>query len=71
MDKGLMEKEEIKTLGYLDENSWENEDQEKKFLFEKIQKMKEESWKVAVEQAERMKKQEKPKQMPEMPEWKG
>lgn len=66
-----MEKEEIKTLGYLDENSWENEDQEKKFLFEKIQKMKEESWKVAVEQAERMKKQEKPKQMPEMPEWKG
>ena len=40
MDKGLMEKEEIKTLGYLDENSWENEDQEKKFLFEKIQKLK-------------------------------
>lgn len=40
MDKGLMEKEEIKTLGYLDENSWENEDQEKKFLFDKIQKLK-------------------------------
>lgn len=36
-------------LGFLEQNSWETEESEKKFLFESIQKAKKEGWKAALE----------------------
>ncbi len=36
-----MDKEEMEKLGFTEEISWESEESEKKFLFEKIQKLKE------------------------------
>lgn len=43
-----MEHEEMDKLGFVQENSWESEAAEKKFLFEKIQKMKKEAWENAM-----------------------
>ena len=37
---GLMDKEEFEKLGFTDEISWESEEAEKKFLFDKISKLK-------------------------------
>lgn len=38
---GLMDKEEMERLGFTEEISWESEEAEKKFLFEKIRNLKE------------------------------
>ena len=43
-----MEHEEMQKLGFVQENSWESEAAEKKFLFNQIQKMKSEGWKSAL-----------------------
>jgi len=40
MKSGLMDKEEFEKLGFTDEGSWENEESEQRFLFNKIQKLK-------------------------------
>lgn len=40
MKSGLMEHEEMNKLGFVESNSWETEDSEKKFLFDKINNMK-------------------------------
>ena len=42
-----MEQEEMEKLGFTDEVSWETEEAEKKFLFEKIIKLKEKAQKNA------------------------
>ena len=47
MISGLMEQEEMEKLGFTDEVSWETEEAEKKFLFEKIIKLKEKAQKNA------------------------
>lgn len=36
MNSGLMEKEGFEKLGFTKEGSWENEENEQKYLFEKI-----------------------------------
>ena len=36
-------------LGFLEENSWETEEAEKKFLLNQIKNMKEKAWKNAVD----------------------
>ncbi|EAS01282.2 CHCH domain protein (macronuclear) [Tetrahymena thermophila SB210] len=41
MKAGLMEKEEFEKLGFTEESSWENEEAEQRYLFNKIQKIKE------------------------------
>lgn len=39
-----MEKEEFEKLGFTEEGSWESEEQEQKFLFNKIQERKKNAW---------------------------
>ncbi len=51
MKAGLMEKEEIEKLGFTNEGSWESEEAEQKYLFNKIQKAKEKAWQQAILQA--------------------
>lgn len=46
-----MEKEEIEKLGFTNEGSWESEEAEQKYLFNKIQKAKEKAWQQAILQA--------------------
>lgn len=41
MKSGLMEKEDFEKLGFTEESSWENEEAEQRFLFNKINKIKE------------------------------
>lgn len=48
MQSGLMEQEDMEKLGFLQQNSWETEEAEKKFLFESIQKMKKDAWESAL-----------------------
>lgn len=52
MISGLMEKEEIEKLGFTDEISWETEEAEKKFLFDKISDLKKKAYESAWSQAE-------------------
>eukprot|EP01017_Pseudomicrothorax_dubius_P028018 TRINITY_DN3296_c0_g1_i1.p1 TRINITY_DN3296_c0_g1~~TRINITY_DN3296_c0_g1_i1.p1 ORF type:complete len:126 (+),score=27.18 TRINITY_DN3296_c0_g1_i1:174-551(+) len=40
MNKGLMDRESFERLGFTEEVSWETEEQEKKFLFNRIEEMK-------------------------------
>lgn len=40
MKSGLMEHDEMSKLGFIDSNSWETEDSEKRFLYEQINKTK-------------------------------
>ena len=47
-----MEKEEIEKLGFTKEASWESEEAEKKFLYDKISKLKERAQEHAKRQAE-------------------
>ena len=49
---GLMEKEEIEKLGFTDDISWESEEAEKKFLFDKIGSLKKKAYESARSQAE-------------------
>lgn len=46
----------MEKLGFLEENSWETEEAERKFLFESITKMKQEAWESALNN-ERQKRQ--------------
>lgn len=43
-----MEHEEMSKLGFLESNSWESEESEKKFLFQQINKVKKEAWENVV-----------------------
>ena len=52
MISGLMENEEIEKLGFTDDVSWETEEAEKKFLFEKIGGLKKRAYDAARSQAE-------------------
>lgn len=61
MKSGLMEHEEMSKLGFIESNSWETEDAEKKFLFDQINRIKKEAWNTVVD-----KNKDKPK-MPPMP----
>lgn len=61
MKSGLMEHEEMSKLGFIESNSWETEDAEKKFLFDQINKIKKEAWNTVVD-----KNKDRPK-MPPMP----
>lgn len=61
MKSGLMEHEEMSKLGFIESNSWETEDAEKKFLFDQINKIKKEAWNTVID-----KNKDKPK-MPPMP----
>lgn len=61
MKSGLMEHEEMSKLGFIESNSWETEDAEKKFLFDQINKIKKEAWNTVAD-----KNKDKPK-MPPMP----
>lgn len=45
MKNNLMESESMERLGFIDENSWESEEQEKKMTFSRIQDFKEKAWK--------------------------
>jgi hypothetical protein len=38
--RGLMDKEDMEKLGFTDQTSWESEEQEKKYLFNKIKNLK-------------------------------
>lgn len=49
MKSGLMEQEEMNKLGFVNENSWESEAAQKKFLFNSIQKLKKEAWQTVLE----------------------
>lgn len=61
MKSGLMEHEEMSKLGFIESNSWETEDAEKKFLFDQINKIKKEAWNTVVD-----KNKDKPR-MPPVP----
>jgi hypothetical protein len=61
MKSGLMEHEEMSKLGFIESNSWETEESEKRFLYEQINKIKRDAWQTVVEQ-----NKDKPK-MPPMP----
>lgn len=50
MKSGLMEHEEMSKLGFIESNSWETEDSEKRFLFDQINKIKKEAWQTVVDQ---------------------
>lgn len=54
-----MQHEQMNKLGFLQENSWETEEAEKKFLFESIQRMKKEAWQAALEREKRQREKEK------------
>lgn len=64
-----MEHEEMSKLGFLQENSWETEESEKKFLFNSIQKMKKKAWEAAVakQKQELAKEKANPQPEPKLP----
>lgn len=63
-----MEKEEMEKLGFTDDVSWETEEAEKKFLFEKIQNLKQKAYTNARTQAEaKRQQQEQSNKPPEHP----
>lgn len=57
MKSGLMEPEDMKKLGFLEENSWESEEQEKNVLFKRINEQKQKAWEAALRSAETSRKQ--------------
>ena len=69
MKSGLMEHEEMSKLGFVDSNSWETEESEKKYLFEQINKIKRDAWQSVVDKnKENAKTPPPPKNCP-FPEW--
>lgn len=53
MKSGLMEDEEMSKLGFVESNSWETEESEKKALFEHISKIKREAWAAVSDKTKR------------------
>lgn len=44
MKNNLMEDESMEKLGFNDQNSWENEEQEKQITFDRIKTFKDRAW---------------------------
>ncbi|KAM3133077.1 hypothetical protein pb186bvf_014794 [Paramecium bursaria] len=65
MNNGLMQKEDLEKLGITQETSWESEEQEKQFLYDKIERMREKAMQSALRrftQQQEQNKQEEQKQ---------
>ncbi|CAD8143113.1 unnamed protein product [Paramecium pentaurelia] len=58
MNNGLMEKEDLSKLGLGPETSWESEEQEKQFLFDKINRIKTKAMDEVQKKTEQSNKQE-------------
>lgn len=53
------------TLGFVKENSWESEEQEKDALWKKIQSQKEDAWMTALKRAQESRKANPQTNLPE------
>lgn len=49
MKSGLMEHEEMSKLGFVESNSWETEESEKRYLFDQISQIKRDAWQTVVD----------------------
>lgn len=58
-------------LGFVDSNSWETEDSEKKYLFEQINRIKKDAWQSVVEKNKDKAKVPPPPQNYPFPEGSG
>ena len=59
MKSGLMEHEEMSKLGFVESNSWESQQSEKRFLFDQMNQVKQDAWTNVVN-----KNKDKPKAPP-------